>query len=243
MSLRPCHAACAVPLILLAGCDGVPQAPLEPRVAALAGTAGEATPSPLASVALGSSTLEFWPFTGADFGHTPLDPINLIFFGQSDPRALRAALMMLDGDRTAFGLPDVFPFNCTWKDAIGGMQTAYSTGAGWAGSAIQLECGDFGPIRFHLRLFNAGDWTLANAHFEVLIPATTEHQVLSWELAEQLVTVDLLRSGLLDAGVPLFATGTINPSPFHEIPAVIYNGLPLELRGVIGGPSGDVSGP
>ncbi|HEX9704897.1 MAG TPA: hypothetical protein VGA20_06590, partial [Gemmatimonadales bacterium] len=47
----------------------------------------------------------------------------------------------------------------------------------------------------------------------------------------------------LDAGVPLFATGTINPSPFHEIPAVIYNGLPLELRGVIGGPSGDVSGP
>lgn len=67
------------------------------------------------------------------------------------------------------------------------MQTAYDARAGWVGSAIQLQCGDYGPIRFHLRLFEAGDYTLANVHFELLIPNTTEHQVLSVELAEQLV--------------------------------------------------------
>ena len=58
------------------------------------------------------------------------------------------------------------------------------------------ECGTYGPIRFHLRLVKLGALTIGNAHFEVLIPGTTDHQVLSWELAEQLVTYDLARTGL-----------------------------------------------
>ena len=35
------------------------------------------------------------------------------------------------------------------------------------------------------------------AHFEVLIPGTTDHQVLSWIVARDLVVGDLMRSGLL----------------------------------------------
>ena len=72
-----------------------------------------------------------------------------------------------------------------------------------------------------------------------MIPGTTTHQVLSWELAEQLVTVDLLRTGLLDPSNPLGQTGAMNASPFRTIPAVIYNGLPGDLRTVIGGPAAD----
>jgi len=203
----------------------------------------QVTPSPLVTVNLGTSSLECWPFSGNDFSGTPQDPINLLFAGQSDPRALRAALLFLDGDRTAFGFPNVFPFNCTWTDAIGGVQTGYATSSDWVGSAIQMACGPYDPLRFHLRFFDAGDWTLGGAHFEVLIPATTEHQVLSWELAEQLVVVDFLRSGLLDPDLPLMPTGPINPSPFREIPAVIYNGLPIDLRAAIGGPLDNVSDP
>lgn len=174
---------------------------------------------------------------------TASDPIGLLFTGQTDPRSLRAALLFLDGDRTAFGFPDAFPFNCTWRDAIGGVQTAYATPEGWTANAIQLECGEYETLRVHLRLFDLGAWTAATPHFEVLIPATTEHQVLSWELAEQLVVADLLRSGLLDPAAPFAVTDPIHPSPWREIPVPIYNGLPLELRAAIGGPLADVAEP
>ncbi len=114
--------------------------------------------------------------------------------------------------------------------------------SGWAGYAIQLACGGFGPIRFHVRLFEAGAVTVGNAHFELLIPGTTDHQVLSWELAEQLVTVDMARSGLLAAAPG--SSGVINAAPaFRQIPAVIYNLLPADLKAVIGGPGGTVGSP
>ncbi|MGH7570203.1 MAG: hypothetical protein ACREL9_14730 [Gemmatimonadales bacterium] len=230
-------------LLLLAACDrsAVSTGPDPASAAVLSDMAAAAAPAPLVTVPTPTGALELWPFTGADFSAAPQDPVNLIFAGRTDPRGIRAALMMLGGDRTAFGFPDAFPFNCVWKDGIGGVQTAFGTASGWVGSAIQLECGDYGPIRFHVRLFGAGPWTLANVHFELLIPGTTEHQVLSWELAEQLVLVDFLRSGLLVASVPLFPTDPINPSPYRAIPAVIYNGIPVELRATIGGPLGAVS--
>ena len=91
------------------------------------------------------------------------------------------------------------PFDCTWEDAIGGHQGAYARETGWSGSAIQLQCGDYEGLRFHLRLFRAGERTIVNAHFETIIPATTEHQVLSWELAEQFAVGDLGRTGVLSA--------------------------------------------
>jgi hypothetical protein len=165
----------------------------------------------------------------------------VIFTGESDPRSIRAALLSLNGDRTALGFPNAFPFNCTWSDAIGGVQTAYDSEVGWVGSAIQLQCGDFGPIRFHLRLFEAGDYTLGGVHFELLVPNTTEHRVLSWELAERLVLADFARSGLLAA--PPSVTAGINPAPWQSILPQIYNGLPVALRVAIGGPVGNVTTP
>lgn len=226
---------------VLLGCDQ-PTAPPSPLGAlALAEASSEPAPPGLVSVITAGVTREFWPFTGTSFAGAPQDPINLVFVGESDPRSIRAALLSLDGNRTALGFPAAFPFNCTWSDAIGGMQTAYDAVTGWVGSAIQLQCGDYGPIRFHLRLFGAGEYTLANVHFELLIPNTTEHQVLSWELAERLVVADFVRSGVLSA--PPSLTAGINPAPWREIPAQIYNGLPVPLRAAIGGPLGNVTAP
>lgn len=221
--------------------DGLAPPPDGPRTPLLDATA--APPGPLHTIALENGSLSIWPYTGVDFSGTPQDPINLAFTGQADPRVIRQALMSLDGNRTGFGMPAVYPFNCTWSDAIGDLQTGYSAAAGWVGSSIQLSCGTYGPVRFHVRLFEAGLVTMANAHFEVLIPGTADHQVLSWELAEQLVSVDMLRTGLLDAGQPVSGTGMINDAPFRAIPEQIYNALPANLKSLIGGPAGSVSTP
>lgn len=240
-------AACVLTPLLFIACEQPHDVTGATPAAAAMRAAAVAAPTPLVTVAGPAGAVEFWPFLGPDFSGAPaeaLDPINLLFVGRSDPRALAAGLRLLDGDRTAFGFPNAFPFNCTWHDVPeGNVEFGYATGAGWLGAAVQLACGDFSPLRFHLRLADGGEWTIANAHVDLHIPGTADHQVISWELAEQLVTVDMLRSGLLDPSVPLFPTDQINPAPFREIPAIIYNGMPVDLRGAIGGPLGDVTAP
>jgi hypothetical protein len=235
-------------LLMVTGCD-------ENAVNSLNGNLGPdnnldtpnlANPAPpppdLVTVDIGAGSVEFWPWVANDLSGTPWDPASLILIGEADPAALRAALMFLDGDRTAYGFPDEFPFNATWQDAMGDVQAGYGVPSGWVGNVIQMECGTYDPIRIHLRLFDMGDWTLGTAHLEVFIPGTADHQVISWELAEQLVAVDMLRSGLLDETVPMFPTQQINDAPtWREIPSIIYNGLPVELRAAIGGPLGNVT--
>jgi hypothetical protein len=171
----------------------------------------------------------FFPYTADNFYADPKDPINLILTGQVDPRIIRAALLALpDGDRSAFGFPNGFPFNCTWKDALGGDEQVTFAADAWTGSVIQLACGDYGPVRFHVRLFPAGDRTIGNAHFEVLIDGTADHQVLSWELAEQLVTADLVRAGI---AAPTGIAGGINAAPyFRLIIEQVYDALPPDLQ-------------
>lgn len=226
-----------------------PGSPLSSLVAAPLIQDGSQPPSGLVPITVDGRTLNAWPYTGESFGGVPSDPINLVFVGKADPVAIRAALLALDGDRSAFGFPPMAPFNARWKDADGGVQTSYTSEGGWSGSVVQLALGDYGPIRTHLRLFRTGTrfgddgvWTLGGAHFEALIPGTTEHQVLSWELAQQIVTVDLIRSGLLVATGPGM-TGPINQAPsFREIPDFVYNQLPPELTQLIQGPAQPVSG-
>jgi len=238
---------CALTGGIAAGCDN----PADPTTPILASSGpvlhGGEPPAVLAddvrTVGFGERSLELWPFTGWDLSGERLDPVNILFVGESGPANIRAALMGLDGDRSAFGLPQVAPFDCVWADAAGGMQASWGAGE-WTGSVIQLECGAYQTIRFHLRLFPAGDWTAANAHFEVLIPGTPNHQVLSWDLAKQIVQMDLARTGLLDTGAPFGVVPGLTPSPtFRTIPAVIYNGLPEALRALIGGPPVPVSDP
>ena len=198
-------------------------------------------PSGPVSLALGSGTATFWPYTGTDFSGTPSDPINLLFLGDADPRNVRQALLSVDGNRTPFGLPPVFPFNCTWADAIGRHQTAWAKADGWQGSAIQLQCGAYETLRLHLRLFREGRRTLGNVHFEVLIPGTTDHEVLSWEFAEAIVKLDLVRGGFVAS--PLL-TPAITPTPtYRTIRHQVFNGLPVPLRAALGLPLADQTAP
>jgi hypothetical protein len=226
MSVRAATSIGALLLVgLLAACNDAAAPPGDPMLQAQ--PADFPPPSPLVAVA-GESV---WPFTGSDFAGTRVDPINLAFTGWTDPRDLRAALLMLDGDRSVFtGHPDLGVFagiDCTWKDAMGDAQTAYSASSGWVGSSIQLECGDYDPVRLHLRLFDVGDVTLGGAHFEILVSGTTNHQVVSWEFAEGLLVADIIRTGI---GGPVGSSGPINPVPYRSIPGVIYNSLPDELK-------------
>jgi hypothetical protein len=168
-------------------------------------------PAGTVSVVVGVSPERIWPYTTDDFV-TPSDPVNLIF-PNSDPRALRQALMALDGNRSAFGFPSSFPFNCTWSDAMGNEQAAWAEAKGWTAGDVQLTCGPYGPLRFHLRLFRQGSFTLGAAHFEVMIPDTADHQILDWEVAETLVKVDLARSGWLTAPP---AAATVTPPGHHQ---------------------------
>jgi hypothetical protein len=211
-------------MALAVGCsdDGTP-AGLESPGASLA----QAYPAPGGLVAVGD--LDLYPYTLNHYVADNQDPINLIFTGHANPLMLRAALMGLDGDRSAYLPPELsgLPFfQCTWKDALGGDEQVAYGGDMWAGSVVQLACGDYGPLRFHLRLFPVGDHTIANAHFELMIPGTADHQVLSWELAEQLVMVDMIRTGIAAPDAP--AAGINDAPTFRWIPAVIWAGVVSE---------------
>jgi hypothetical protein len=247
---RPPLVVGGLTLLAAAACTDRPPSdpgPLAPDPVATAAVHASALPpaeleGSLAQVQFGTSSLHVWPFTGTDFSGQPSDPINLLFVGESDPANVRAALLALDGNRTDFGYPPAKPFDCTWRDAAGGIQATWAAGE-WTGSVIQLECGEYETLRFHLRLFPSGEWTAANAHLDLLIPGTPNHQVLSWDLARQLVVVDLLRTGLLHPDAPMSVQGGLTPGPtFREIPAAIYNGLPSGLRDLIGGPPVPVQG-
>lgn len=225
--------------LALTGCGEptAPDTPLTQPEGAPASSHIAPVPVSLASVTVAGSALTFWPYTATTLAEQPNDPINLIFGGVADPRNIRDALLALDGVRSG----PFAAFTCTWTDAIGGIQATYASDLGWTGSVIQLECGSYQSLRIHIRLYPAGDHTLANAHIDVLIPGTTDHQVISWEVAEQFVTADLARAGVL--GAPPVATAPITAAPtFREIPAVLYNALPPELK-VLAGPGGTVSGP
>ena len=193
---------------------------------------------PLTPVPVAGEVVRLWSYIGTSLDGTPSDPVNLIFTGVADPRNIRDALLALDGGRGGpFG-----SFACTWTDAIGGMQAAYAEPRGWSGTVIQLECGEFETFRFHLRLFPSGTHTLANAHVEIRVPGTPEHQVISWEVAEQFVVYEMARAGVLAAAPAPTAVITAAPT-FRDIPAIIYNGLPASLRALAGGPAGDVTDP
>jgi len=248
------HAAAGLLLFVAAGCDRAPTDPSRKLMATSRGATsqagtdvvrqdGSAVPSDLVTVSTDGGSLTLWPYTGSDLAGHASDPVNLVFTGDADPGRVRDALLGLDGDRTRFGFPAAYPFDARWSDAIGDVHATYTQNGGWSGSVIQLQLGAYEPVRVHLRLFRAGNgWTVGAAHFEVEIPGTADHQVLSWELAEKVVVADLARSGLLDPSHPYEVTDAINPAPgFRTIPSVIYNQLPPELLGALGGPATPVS--
>lgn len=176
--------------------------------------------------------LTVWPFTSSDFSDpfapVKADPVNVILL-DTDPRAVREALMNLSGSRPYPPFPPVPPFNCRWADAMGYEQAAYGETDGWVGGAVQLACyvsnplGD--PFRYHVRLFRIGAHTLAAAHFEILIPNTAEHEVLSWKAARDFVVFDLKRAGATLSTPPVVPLFTPVGGSFRAVRRPIYDAL------------------
>lgn len=222
-------------VFVLAACsdDNTPTAPggsLRPSANETVNGNEPPAPAGLVTVALTDQPLTVRPFTGTDFSGAAQDPINLIFTGEADPRQIRAALMGLPGTGRAGPLVG---FDCIWDDAVGNPQTHYGAAQGWVGSAIQLQCGNFYGPRFHLRIFRHGAVTVANAHYEILIPGTNEHEVLSWELAKGLVTADIARTGLLGA-LPA-SSDVITPAPYYRaVQAPVATGLSADQKAGLG---------
>ena len=186
-------------------------------------------PSGLVRVSAGGEKLTLWPYTTSDF-KTPSDPINLVF-PNADPREIRQVLMKLDGARS---LPQLagLPFaDCRWTDAMGYEQAAYHVDrwrGDWAGGVVQLACvhgeaplGD--PFRFHIRLFRAGKHTVGNAHFEILIPGTAEHEVLSWDFARDFAAYDMGETKTVVA--PPQQVGMIPAGSFRAVRRAVYEEL------------------
>jgi hypothetical protein len=213
---RVTNQAAAVLLILVAAaCDtdrGTPTNDITGPAPARTQHQTEApAPSGIVTLSQGDTETEAWPYTSTGFSTTPQDPVNLVFLGAADPRQIRSTLMSLSGS----GRPrPLAGFTCTWSDAVGDPQTSYSPGEGWVPSTIQMQCGNFFGPRFHVRIFRHGNVTLANAHYEILIPGTNMHEVLSWELAEGLVVADIARSGRLGAAPSL--SQTITAAPYYR---------------------------
>ena len=213
MSRVPNLAAAVIVILAASACDSDRNdLPADEITAPRASQSIEfAAPAGIVSVTQGGVDTQVWPYTSTGFSTTPQDPVNLVFTGAADPRQIRSTLMSLSGS----GRPGpLAAFGCTWSDAVGDPQTSYSTVEGWVPSAIQLQCGTFFGPRFHIRIFRQGNVTLANAHYEILIPGTNMHEVLSWELAEALVTADVARSGFL-AAAPA-ASGVITATPYFR---------------------------
>jgi hypothetical protein len=229
-------------LLAIAACDdeSYNTTPMGVEVAPSMSMEAAAPPAPGGLVDVGD--LSLWPWTGRDLDATIADPMNLVFVGDVDIVRLRAALLSLDGNRTAFGFPDSYPFNCTWSDAHGEVQTTYTDAAGWVGSAVQLQCGNYDPMRFHVRLFDAGDVVVAAVHLDLLIPGTPQHQVLAWDLPQDLVLADFVRGGFL-GGAPGFVQVNA-PGSVQAIPKPIYDAPQLEpLKVPLGLPAGPAVGP
>lgn len=251
-----------VGILALAGCskEGVKRASdvLGPGATATASApsvvkelSSTTPPTGLQTISFNGQQLTLWPYDGKSFDGVPENPVNLIFVGKADPVAIRAALLALPPAPAGSGMPDVFPFNSTWSDANGDVQAAYGDGEGWVGNAVQLQLGRYEYGRVHLRLFRTGKafgseggWTIGAAEFEILIPNTADHQVLSWELARAAVVRDLVRTGLLDATTPMADTPVISQTPtFRNIPDYIYGPMPMDLKMLIfnGNPPNEAS--
>jgi len=203
--------------------------------------AGQSAPRPdgIVRIDVASEQLKLWPFTTTNYlpgAAGKSDPINLVFL-HTDPRAIRQRLMELGGDRPEWPFLPMGANGCVWMDGMGYEQAAYLKPEGWVGDEVQLVCATpDSPLgheyRFHVRLFRSGPHTIGGAHFEINIPGTAEHEVLSWELARQFVTDEIARldSGAFEGNTPLFLP---EDGSFRTVRGLI-NGYVWQTQGAMG---------
>jgi hypothetical protein len=191
---------------------------------------GQSAPQPAGVVTIdaGGEQLALWPFITTNYRPDAAgksDPVNLVFLN-TDPRAIRQELLRLDGSRPQWSFLPRGANGCTWMDAMGYEQAAYLEPEGWVGDEVQLACATpDSPLgreyRFHVRLFRSGPHTIGGAHFEINVPGTAEHEVLSWELARDFVTDEIAR---LEPGAVREETSVFGPTGSFRTVRGLVNG-------------------
>ncbi len=122
----------------LGGCDS--ESPTRVRHT----PAGPPPPTPLVQAGLGGSNLTFWPYVGTTLDCQGSDPVNLIFVGHASPAEIRAALMALDGDRGAMGLPPIELGALNY--ILGGLLLVVGLSFAWWSILAQLTRGRGTPL-------------------------------------------------------------------------------------------------
>jgi hypothetical protein len=202
-----------------------------------------ATPPPadqMKAIAVAGASFSVWPYLSSDFVGAS-DPVNLVF-PNTDPRAVRQALIGLDGARPTSPLSLLPGYGCRWTDAMGYEQAGFSDVEAWTGGVVQLACVEpgrplGGPFRYHVRLFRAGPHTFGGAHYEWNIQGTAEHEVLSWDAARDFVTLDMHRYSFA-AQTPVAITAIpnmITPGSFRAVRWPIYSALASHAKPLLDG--------
>ncbi len=183
--------------------------------------------------------IDLRPATGSGPGlKTPSDPVNLVFVGDADPLRIRTALLSLTPDRDP-NWEIVAGRFARWRDAIGHLHATHAGDHGWCASAVQLELGRYKGSRAHLRLFAYESFTLGAAHVEFLPKGDYRHQVVSWELGEELVAQELIRAGVL--AEPPVRVGPIETGLERTIPAALVLAAPTGLASLARLPRGTLA--
>ena len=73
----------------LAACSNSTDRVTGPEVQFAAAATKGPVPGPLAQFAVGGSTVELFPYLADDLSSNGRDPVNLVFAGAADPRAIR----------------------------------------------------------------------------------------------------------------------------------------------------------
>lgn len=187
-------------------------------------------------VRLGSSDRSFSPYTQIEEHHPPLDPVNLVFWGDAPVERVASLFRSLDPPWIDSDLVK----GTTQRCPLGAMPQAMWVRPAGRGSAPRFEwCTHslspqgFELERIHVRLFAGGvdaspggwgRWSLGSVHLEEVEPGELDHTVRQWDAAQQ------------EASAALAAALGVPADPFRLQPdgevlrGVAHDGVASALR-------------
>jgi hypothetical protein len=150
----------------------------------------------VAAVQLGASDRSFSPYTQVEEHHPPLDPVNLVFWGDAPVERVAATFRSLKPAWIDSDLVRGTDMRC----ALGAMPQAVWVrphGPGgqprfdWCTHSLSPQ--GFELERIHVRLFEGGfdptpagwgRWSLGSVHLEEVEPGEFDHTVRNWDAAQ-----------------------------------------------------------
>lgn len=177
----------------------------ERRVRAVWGALPEAgAVLPVPEVRLGASDRSFSPYTHVEEHHPPLDPVNLVFWGDAPIDRVAETFRRLDPPWIDSDLVKGTDMRCPLGAMPQAMWVRPADGSpprfDWCTHSLSPQ--GFELERIHVRLFAGGldptpggwgRWSLGSVHREDVEPGELDHTVRHWDLAQEEAVRHLLR--------------------------------------------------